>query len=275
MQLLLKVLGTFALAIGFVTLVSRAPFMPVKESSAPSPQRAFPRNPLSLDVNTDLLKAGGIDLADVEPPLGLFKGRFGPSVDSPGFATEEHRVSGVCKDAGARWAREICPTCQLLSNPGAEGEPQMLLWTEARNGRDVTRAVQADCTATGPDGDSVVASVTFDDREATLDAPATRDPSLDVVPLLPGGTRIAALEVGEWLATIDHVGRPSSALVDMAIALRKNGWRDIPSGTEAEPGTFGGQRVLKNEKDATCVISLSRQGDQYQLTTVVSPGRRG
>src|SRR5262245_42159750 len=106
-------------------LVGKAPFMPVKESAPPSAQPAYPRNPLSLDVNTDLLKAGGIDLADVAPPLGLFKGRFGPSVDSPGFATEEHRVPGVCKDAGARWAHEICPTCKLLSNPRAEGEPQM------------------------------------------------------------------------------------------------------------------------------------------------------
>jgi hypothetical protein len=118
----------------------------------------------------------------------------------------------------------------------------------------------------------MIATLTFDDRQdANLAAAADGTPS--AVPLLPGATRTASIEVGAWLATFDRVGRPSTALADMVRLLGARGWREIPEGRKLDARQFEGDRVLTNDDDDTCVLSLTRQDDGHQLLTIISPGR--
>ena len=276
-SILLKVLGTVALAAGFLLLVSRAPFVP----TAAEPQKAAPAAGLAarglpaIDAGNALAARAGSDWHGLEPPFGLFKGRFGPSSDAPAFATEEHRVAGVCAGAGRRWAAEACPTCKPFASEASEGTPALLLWMEQANGANVTRAVTADCAATDPDGTPVVSSITFDDRQPDQNETDPARDTVKSVPLLPGATRTAALQVGDWLATFDRIARPSTALGDMAGALIKRGWREVPAGSRNDLQTFEGERVFTNEASATCVISLTKQSDEHQLLTIISPGQRG
>jgi hypothetical protein len=275
--LIFKTVGTLALAAGFLLLVSRAPFVPDMGEESPA-RPTDPRANTRVALDADTLSPSGIEsveAGELEPPFGLFKGRFGASLDTPGFATEEQSVPGVCEGAGKRWALEICPTCQPLSSDGADGVPEMLVWTEQVNAASITRAVTADCVSVGADGVPVVRSVTFDDLEPGSNATSPPDGSLEVVPLLPGATRTASLAMGEWLATFDSVGRPSTALADMVRVLQARGWREIPAGARTDQRTFEGERVLTNDANATCVISLTKQSDEHQLLTIISPGQRG
>jgi hypothetical protein len=265
-----KVLGTVVLAGGFLLLISQAPFVP--ESDEPAPRGGATLAAPNVTRVDDDAGAGFPD--GFEPPAGLFKAYFAASADSPGFGTQEHSVQGVCEGAGKRWSTENCPACAPLATEARDGFPALLLWTETVDGVNRTRAVTADCTEMGSDGLAVVTSITFDDPLSTagITEPATRG---SLVPLLPGATRTAALEVGEWLATFDRVARPSTALGDMVALLETEGWRDIATGARFDMQTFEGERVLTNDANATCLLTLTKQDGDHQLLTIISPGRRG
>jgi hypothetical protein len=267
-----KICGTLALAGGFLLLLTHVPFVPDVD------QQADVEAPGTVLATPDVARRGGGLGAGLplgfEPPIGLFKANFAPSADAPGFATEEHSVPGVCEGAGKRWSLQTCPTCTPLSAETQEGFPALLLWTETIDGRERTSAVTADCTAIGADGLPVVTSITFDDP---LNPTGIVEPTAGalLVPLLPGATRRASLEVGEWLATFDLVARPGTALGDMVALLEARGWRDIPAGVRFDAQQFVGDRVLTNDANATCVLSLTEQNGDHQLLTIISPGRRG
>jgi hypothetical protein len=274
-----KALGTLLLAGGFVLLVGRAPFVPDADSPKPIQPSAAAANTAAASfalpiTAANALAGAGSDLGTLEPPFGLFKGRFGPSDGSPGFASEEHEVPGTCEGAGQRWAREHCSSCSTVTSGGADGVPEILVWMEQIDTANVTRAVTKDCTQKTADGVPVVATITFDDREGDANSTSPKVGTVIAIPLLPGATRTASLAVGDWLAVFDSVARPSTALRDMVKALEQRGWREVPSGARNSPG-FEGERVLTNAASATCVISLSKQEEEHQLLTIVTPGARG
>jgi hypothetical protein len=279
-NILLKGLGTIVLAGGFVWMVGRAPFMPdITNESEAVPASARPEYALQnlvidpggllREPSQPLLNPMNPVTAGLEPAMGLYKARFASSESSPGFATEEYRVQGTCTGAGYRFIRETCPDCRILTDHSTDKMPPMLMWTEAGDGERSIRTVSTDCISVGPDGVPVVGTLRFGEGVADLSGESNHS-AVEVVPLLPGSSRVAAVEIGGWLAIFDNVARPSTALPDMATALRNRGWREA-SGTE--PGynpVFEGERIFTNDQNAFCVVSLSKQGDSYQLLTVVS-----
>jgi len=276
---LLKSLGTLILAGAFVWMVGRAPFLPNELHSAKESEESARSGYLlrNLNINSGSLSADPsqastlqpVVTAGLEPALGLFKARFAGDQAGSGFATEEHRVQGECAGAGFRYIRETCPDCEIINKPSPEYAPPMLMWSKAGGTTGGVRTVSTDCISVGPDGVPVVGTLSFGDGVADL-AANSNDLAVDIVPLVPGSSRLAAVEVGGWLATFDQVVRPSTALQDMASRLLDAGWREA---SQSEPGyrpVFVGERVFTKSDNAFCVISLSKQGETYQLLTMVS-----
>jgi hypothetical protein len=282
----LKALATVGLALGFVTLVGRVPFVPQQADRPVVDNRRL----AVIGSNRSIagLGTGGMEPA-ILPPMstqpipvtvnidnafGLFNAQFAASESSPGFATEEHRVPGQCSGAGRRHVEKICPACQVIAGKGGGSLPSMLMWTEVLDGEDVMRAVSTDCLSFATDGVPIVGTLRLG-LEAVDLTNGNPDVVNDIVPLLPGATRIAAIEVGQWLAIFDHVARPSTALPDMAAALAVRGWQETSGADASVLPEFEGERVFKKSTDSYCVISLSKQGETYQLLTVVSAIARG
>lgn len=211
---------------------------------------------------------------DMGRTLGLFTAQFAATDSSPGFTTREHRVPGRCEGAGRRYIDQVCPGCQMLADGSVGVPPSMLLWLDPASQGGAVHAVSTDCMAVGPDGVPVVGTLVMNDPALDL-AGEGSSLALDVVPLLPGATRLAAIEMGDWLAIFDDVARPSNALSDMAAALRDKGWRETADPEAGGLPTFAGERVFTKNANVFCVISLSKQGGSYQLLTVVSSGARG
>ena len=277
LKIALRALGTVALAIGFVFMVGGAPFVnsPADEDSEITPSASSPYvAPADFQAGTGALDAPNLppppgELAasgDVDPSIGLFNARFAAADGGPGFATAEHEVSGICDDAGQRYVQVKCPDCQVI-NGGANSE--VLIWSETVDDKTIVRAVSRDCVRETSLGASVVATLRFEDDVVDFTG-GVPDLSVGRIPLLAGATRVASINLGRWFATYDEVPRPSTALLDMTRALRDWGWREVSSGKEPGPESFQGQRVFTNNANATCVISLTRLDDVYQLLTVIN-----
>lgn len=277
LEIVLKSLGTVALAIGFLFMVGGAPFVnsSVDKGTEIAPPASSPYSfPADLQVGTGALDAPNLppspddltDGDDVDPSIGLFNARFAAADGSPGFATEEREVSGSCAGAGERYVQIECPGCQVL-NSGVNSE--VVIWSKEVDDKVVVRAVSRNCVRETSVGSSVVASLRFEDDVVDFTG-GTPDLSVGRIPLLAGATRVASINLGQWFATYDEVPRPSTALLDMTRALRDWGWREVSSGAEPGPDTFQGQRVFTNRANATCVISLTRQDGVYQLLTVIN-----
>jgi hypothetical protein len=269
-----KALGTLLLAAGLVLMVGKAPFLPDRSAGIADSQSELPRLEIEPGImgrsSSPLLSPPAPEtLAGLQGGMGLYKARFAATETMPGFATEEHKVEGQCTGAGRRYLEQICPGCQLMAQQSADNSPRMLMWMEKVDGGQSMRAVSTDCISVGPDGAPVVGTLQFGGGVADLSAGATGI-SLDLVPLIPGSSRLAAVEIGNWLATFDDVARPSSAVGDMARALAGRGWREV-SGAGAEGRRQSDdERVFTNVRNELCVVTLSKQGDAYQLLTVVS-----
>lgn len=277
LEIILKSLGTIALAIGFVYMVGVAPFingpLDTNSESASSTISPYPA-PVDLQVGSGALDAPNLppspaelsDSGEVNPSMGLFNARFASADGSPGFATEEREVSGSCLGAGKRYLQTECAGCQVM-NAGENSE--VLIWNEDIDDSVVVRAVSRDCVRETSSGASVIATLRFEDNVVNFTS-GMADLSVGRIPLLAGATRLASINLGSWFATYDEVPRPSSALREMASALGDWGWREVSSGIDPDPETFQGQRVFTNSANATCVISLIKENDGYQLLTVVN-----
>ena len=90
------------------------------------------------------------------------------------------------------------------------------------------------------------------------------------MPLVPGDERLAAFEIGGWLATLDQVARPAAAMEDMNRMLVQRGWREAKGQEAASFGDLPGQRVFTNDANALCVVTLNEEGGRYQLMTILS-----
>lgn len=276
-KIVLRSVGTVVLAAGFVLMVGRAPFVNAPDDVADRPASDAPVRyamPATGKVGTGALDGPNLppspeeidENVDVNPSLGLFNARFAATGDSPGFATEEHEIAGPCAGAGLRFIDTTCPDCQLIdAGPNAE----VLLWSEDVDGNTVIRSVSRHCINEPAVGVSVVATLRFEDGPLNF-ASGVADRTIGRIPLVAGATRVASIDLGQWTATYDEVARPSSALLDMTTALEKWGWRKVAGAPESNPKVFEGQRVFTNAANATCVISLTKQDDVYQLLTVIN-----
>lgn len=282
--ILIKALATAGLAFGFVVFVAKVPFVPPppiatdeSESTAQRNDRAVPR------LTTGGMPAGGavttemppiMVTGDMDAGMGLFKASFAGSESEPGFTTEEHRVPGECTGAGRRYLQSKCPHCRIVAAEDDLELPSALIWTDPADDRSLLRSVSRDCVSIGADGVPIVGVLEFAGPTADL-AGDNAAVDGDIVPLLPGATRIAAMEIGPWLAVFDQVARASTALPDMAAALERRGWRETGEADAGGLPSFVGERVFTKNTDVFCVISLSKQGGTYQLLTVVSSRTRG
>lgn len=285
-SILIKALATVGLAFGFVVFVAKVPFVPQlpiasdESESRPTAQRgdrAMPR------FATGGMPAGGpvatetqavMVTGDMGTGMGLFKASFAGSESQPGFTTEEHRVPGQCADAGRRYIESECPHCQIIADQDGLELPSVLMWTDPADDRNILRSVSSDCVGIGADGVPVVGVLEFGEPTADLTGGNAAVDS-DAVPLLPGATRIAAMEIGPWLAVFDEVARASTALPDMAAALEGRGWRETGDRDAGGLPSFVGERVFTKSSEVFCVISLRKQGGTHQLLTVVSSRARG
>ena len=268
-----RVLGTIVLAAGLLFFIGTAPFMsgPDEGVVAPEPVAIVAPPPLPQNLATPPagLELGPSGLAGplaLQPTLGLFEAEFAGVGDQVGFSTSEHTVSGECANAGQRYIDKECPGCGLL---GDSGSSDMLMWQQTVDAEPVVRSVSRHCLKMTPDGQAVVGTLQF--GEGDLDLAAGRPDKISGhVPLISGATRLASIRIGVWSATYDKVPRPSSALQDMATALQIKGWREVSESEHLPKDAFSGQRVFTNDSSAVCVISLTRQGQDYQLTTIIS-----
>jgi hypothetical protein len=267
-----RVLGTVVLAAGFLFFIGTAPFMPASEEDVlvAEPLNALGPPPLPENLAAPpgfALGPGGMNgpLA-LQPTLGLFEAEFAGVDDEVGFSTRQYAVPGECANAGRRFIDQECPGCGLL---GDAGTAEMLIWQQSINGVPVVRSVSRHCIKLAPDGNAIVGTLTFGGESLDL-APGATDSGSGQVPLIRGATRLASIRLGLWSATYDKVPRPASALQDMASALQMRGWREVSESEHLPGDAFGGQRVFTNDGSAVCVISLIQQGQDYQLTTIIS-----
>jgi hypothetical protein len=275
----LKALGTAALALGFVFMVGRAPFIANSADETDIARRtmeAQSSTPPELQIDTGALQSSILpsmpDATDEDigfaPTLGLFNASFAASDGHSGFVTAEHRIPGSCADAGLRFIETECPTCEVIGG-GEAGDSEMLMWRQVIETKNVFQTVSRNCVSIAPDGVPIVGALRFGEGLANL-TEASIDLAEGIVPLLPGATRVASINLGAWFATYDEIARPSTALVDMARKLGELGWREVSDPGAQRQGAFQGQRVFTNSSDATCVISLTKQDDIYQLMTVIN-----
>lgn len=269
-----KVIGTLVLLAGFVLFFWRAPFL--TGDASPADERP-PLRGVPADTVVSVGEMQGPTLPevddtdgrlDVEPAFGLFNATFSGADGKSGFQTAEHRVPGTCTGAGRRFIETECPDCTpMMDDDGGVGS--MLLWQQAVDGANVTRAVSRHCIEMSPDGIPVVGSLTFADGPADLRTGSAKADTSQV-PLLVGATRVTTVSLGAWSATYDTVARPSQALPDMAAALKRRGWREVSDDAAFDHKSFEGQRVFVNSANALCMISLSKQGNDYQLLTIIN-----
>lgn len=276
----LKALGTVALALGFVFVVGRAPFIADSADETDIARHTMESQysmATDFQVDTGALQSPNLpsmpDTTDEDigfaPSLGLFNASFAASDRHSGFATAEHRIPGSCANAGLRFIETECPMCELIGGGGEAGGSEMLMWRQVIETKNVFQVVSRNCMSIAPDGVPIVGTLRFGEGPANL-TEASIDLAEGIVPLLPGATRVASISLGQWFATYDEVARPSAALLDMTRALREWGWREVSSGADPGPETFQGQRVFTNKANATCVISLTSQDDVYQLLTIIN-----
>lgn len=273
-----KAIGTLLLAFGLVLMLARTPFLPDRNASTEDSLAANSHYSLeNLEIEPGVMGRSASTLlsspfpeklAGLDSGMGLYKGRFAATETRPGFATEEHEVEGACADAGRRYIEKICPGCQLLPQAPGDAAPPMLMWREPGDGAESLRAVSTDCIGFGSGGLPVVGTLQLGSGVADLSAGKASGLAADIVPLIPGASRQAAVEIGNWLATFDDVARPGSAVGDMARALTSRGWREVSAAENQS--RFEGERVFTNARNELCVVTLNKQGDAYQLLTVVS-----
>jgi hypothetical protein len=268
-----RVLGTVVLAAGFLFFVGTAPFLAIPDEGVVIPEPVSVVSPPPLTENLAMpppaiaLGPGGLLRTQaLQPTLGLFEAEFAGVDDQVGFSTREHAVPGECTNAGRRFIDQECPGCGLL---GDAGTAEMLIWQQTVDGTPVVRSVSRHCIKLAPDGKAIVGTLTFGADSLDL-AQRPTDTGSGHVPLIGGATRLASIRLGLWSATYDKVPRPASALQDMASALQMRGWREVSESEHLPEEAFGGQRVFTNDGSAVCVISLTRQGQEYQLTTIIS-----
>ncbi|HNP34698.1 MAG TPA: hypothetical protein PKK10_02490 [Woeseiaceae bacterium] len=270
-------LGTVVLLFGCVLFMARAPFLHDNTQAATHQQRPPLRSPPAtaalLDpgaMTTPVLPELGPPGASamLQPSFGLFEANFAATDDQPGFHTAEHPMAGNCTAAGERYFAATCPGCELIGGSEAQSA-EMLLWNQTVDGREVLRAASRNCTGTSATGLAIVGTLDFDTSPVNL-GDSTKPVDTHRVPLLAGALRITSITLGDWSATYDQVARPSSALPDMASALQKRGWREVSDPELLGQGAFQGQRVFTNETNWLCMISLTKQGDNFQLLTIIN-----
>lgn len=275
-SVLFRVAGTAVLIFGFVVFMARAPFLAGHDPRPDMGDRPPLTSP-SIDLAAatgaltgPVLPTGGPSDAgtSLQPSFGLFNADFAAADGQQGFSTSEHAVQGPCRNAGERYFKSVCPDCAPLGGDEA-GATDMLMWEQTIDGNDVIRSVSRHCIGTTPAQLAVVGSLTFDNSNsvslANSNAPDTGD-----VPLLAGASRVVAITLGNWSATYDDVARPSSAISDMTEELERRGWREVTDHEAFRQDAFQGQRVFTNSANWLCMISLTRQGDGYQLLTIIN-----
>lgn len=285
-QVLLKGLGTLVLALGFIALIGRVPFVPESSyktqaaaDSIRQPGHLLP----ALQIDTGFIRGepesrsepdSPTVLDPLQPPMGLFKASFAATETSPGFTTAEERVPGECQGAGRRYVDMVCANCELLSSDSKTDPLSMLVWNQYDSGETFSNGVTPDCISVAADGVPVVGVLRFGGNTAALTEGGEQSLASNV-PLIAGATRAAEFEVGGWIATLDNVARPSTALTDMALELRNRGWREVSEPPNDYRPAFEGERVFVNSAGVHFVISLSRQDRTHQLISIVSAGPRG
>jgi hypothetical protein len=267
-----NLVATALLAAGAVMLLTNVPFLsPIAEEPQPliltPPSLKMP----GLDLSTGLIptsKLPGLQTPNgsgMYPDFGEFKARFANTGDGPAFAIQEIVMEGACEGAGRRYIEKACPECEAVGDTQQSGQTPMLLWTESSGTGDKLLSISADCISTRPDGSVVVGLVNLSGN--MLD---TAGDSTQIIPLINGGERLAAMELGGWLTTMDRVGNPATAITDMTAALLIKGWREAV-GQQSSIGVLSSeQRVFVKNQNETCVIYLSRDGSQVQLVSIVS-----
>jgi hypothetical protein len=271
-KVVLNIAVTGLLAVGFFALFVNVPFLSQFTGEKPESPQTVLKPPMFVLPGAEIfsgvlppstlpgLQAPGT--TGLFPSAGLFSARFAAIDGNPAYATVEVAVDGACLDAGRRHIEQVCPDCQVLEGKSRQGLPQMLLWTEPGEKENKIHSVTTDCTEVANDGRAIVGTVSFDGDE--------NGNSTDIVPLLAGGTRLAAMEMGGWLTTMDLVEQPEKALLNMSAALQERGWREA-AGQESGIGVpLSDQRVFTKNGRATCVVYISRDGGTAQLITVVS-----
>ena len=270
-----KFLGTLALAVGFIFLVAQSPFLAQSPGQAREraeqgdggPLLAFPNRSGALEIPGSVAPLSVTPQDTLTSSLGLFRGEFGGG-PSPGFTTAEHRVPGSCAGAGRRLAKEQCPACEIRTTPEIAGEQQMLIWSP-QPGDSAVVSAPLNCTAFDQDGTPLVTVIAFGDGAVNL-AGSGDVIARDRVPLVAGANRLAAFELGGWLAVLDEVRSPQQALGDMQQSLIGQGWRKA-SGSEVPdlPGAED-QLVFTNAANELCVVTLSIEESANQLLTIIS-----
>lgn len=270
-KILSNVVATGLLAAGAVMLLTNVPFLTPDTEAPPliltPPSLKMP----GLDLSTGVVPTSTLpglqtpNGSGIYPDLGEFNARFANTGDSPAFAIQEIAVEGACEGAGRRYIEKTCPDCETVGDTQQSGQTPMLLWTDSSGAGDKLLSISADCISTRPDGNVVVGLVNLSGNLLN-----TAGDSTQVIPLVKGGERLAAMELGGWLTTMDRVGDPATALAEMTAALLVKGWREA-LGQQSSIGVLSSeQRVFVRNQNETCVIYLSRDGNQVQLVSIVS-----
>lgn len=276
-QLAIKAVGTLVLAVGFIILLARTPFMP-NHTNALGTQVQDALQLRATELNTGAaeqaeLAASSLAIAGLDPSLGLLSAQFDASDSEAGFATREYQLDGECMGAGRRHIQQVCPDCDVISGGQRGEQPEMLMWKQPETAGEHLLAVSADCTNVASDGQAVVSVLAFGDGNIHLSA--GQSAADGIVPLLPGSKRLATFELGQWLATVDSTPRPDSALNDMAGALSRQGWREVSGQSVADLQVFDIQRVFVNRANELCIVSISADDGTPQLLTIVNHSTRG
>lgn len=256
-----RVLATLAILGLFYVLLTGVPYLPGQSPDTSS----SPAAPGSLVTSGAASQLEAIEAGSV---LGLFQGSFAADAAGSGFSSSEQVVDGPCRGAGARYVDAVCPGCPVV--PGGDatpGEPGMLLWVEG----GTQHAVSADCVSINDQQQSIVGVLTFFDETMQLGG-ETAGSVNSKIPIVPGARRTAAIEMGSWTVAFDEVADTGLALSRMAGLLVAQGWREVsPDVPDLLPSVVG-ERVFANGTAAYCVVSVSQDGAQGQLVTMINMG---
>jgi hypothetical protein len=176
-NIVLKSIGTLVLAIAFVAMVGRAPFLVDKVDGNNGASQAGNQLPTGSRIQTASLERSmtvRISVSDsptrcpLQPSMGLFSASFSGSTEGGGFSTAEHRVAGACEGAGARYIDQVCPGCAVSAGKGQGDLPAMLVWTDPGSPTGTVNAVTADCVSVSIDGAAIVGSLSLGGKELDL-----------------------------------------------------------------------------------------------------------